>query len=152
MELSKNACSTLNDLIETSKNGEQGFRLAAEHAHDPQLKSLLQKYADDCARGASELQQCVTQFGGKPEERGTAAGAAHRAWMNLRTAVTKDDDGAILDECERGEDHAKAIYQKALKDGLPPQVRELVQRQYQGVVEHHDRIRDLRSTHEHVTH
>jgi len=148
MELSKNAVSTLNDLIETSRNGEEGFRLAAEHAQDPQLKSLLQSYADDCRRAVTELQQAVAGLGGKPESTGTVAGAAHRAWVKLREAVTKDDDQAILDEVERGEDHAKAIYQKALKDGLPTQIRALVQKQYEGTLQHHDRIRDLRNAHE----
>jgi len=148
MELSKNAVSTLNDLIETSKNGEEGFRLAAEHAQDPQLKGLLQKYADECRQAVSELQQAVAGMGGKPEHTGTVAGAAHRAWVKLREAVTKDDDQAILDEVERGEDHAKAIYQKALKDTLPTPIRAIVQKQYEGTVQHHNRIRDLRNAHE----
>jgi uncharacterized protein (TIGR02284 family) len=141
----RNVVTTLNDLIETSRNGEQGFRLAAEHAHDPQLKTVLQKYAEECGRAAGELQMCVTEAGGKPEKSGTIAGAVHRGWVNLRTAVTKNDDAAILEECERGEDHAKAIYSKALKDDLPPDVRQLVQRQYEGTVQHHETIRDLRN-------
>jgi uncharacterized protein (TIGR02284 family) len=152
MDTSKDAISTLNQLIETSKNGERGFRLAAEHAQDTELKSLLQRYADDCARAVRELQQAVIELGGKPEEGGTAAGAAHRAWMNLRTAVTSNDDGAILEECERGEDHAKALYQKALKENLPANVRALVQRQFDGTLQHHDRIRDLRNKYAHVEH
>jgi uncharacterized protein (TIGR02284 family) len=152
MDSSNNVVSTLNDLIETSRNGEQGFRLAAEHAHDPQLKTVLQKYAEECGRAAGELQMCVTQAGGKAEKTGTVAGAVHRSWMNLRTAVTKNDDAAILEECERGEDHAKAIYGKALKDSLPPDVRALVQRQYEGTLEHHNRIRDLRNRYAHTTH
>ncbi len=149
---SSKTVSTLNDLVETSRNGEKGFRLAAEHAQDTQLKSLLQRFADDCGRAARELQQCVVQAGGKPEEGGTAAGAAHRAWINLKTAVTSNDDAAILEECERGEDHAKAIYKKALADGLPTDVRSLVERQYQGTLQHHDRIKELRNQYAHTAH
>jgi uncharacterized protein (TIGR02284 family) len=152
MEPSKDVISTLNTLIETSKNGEEGFRLSAEHAQDMELKSLLQRYADDCARAVRELQQAVTESGGKPETSGTVAGAVHRGWVNIRTAVTSKDDDVILEECERGEDHAKEIYQKALKENLPANVRALVQRQYDGAVQHHNRIRDLRNQHEHVTH
>jgi uncharacterized protein (TIGR02284 family) len=149
---SSKTVSTLNDLIETSRNGEKGFRLAAEHAHDTLLKSLLQRFADDCGRAARELQQCVVQAGGKPEEGGTAAGVAHRAWLNLKTAITTNDDAAILEECERGEDHAKAIYKKALKEGLPSDVQPLVERQYQGTLQHHDRIKELRDQYAHTTH
>jgi len=145
--------STLNDLIETSRNGEKGFRLAAEHAQDTQLKSVLQRFADDCARAARELQQCVVESGGKPEEGGTVAGAAHRAWLNLKAAVASNDDAAILEECERGEDHAKAMYKKALNDGLSGDTRALVERQYQGTLQHHDRIKELRNQYAaHTTH
>ena len=37
----KDIVSTLNDLIETSRDGDEGFRTSAEHAKDVQLKSLL---------------------------------------------------------------------------------------------------------------
>jgi uncharacterized protein (TIGR02284 family) len=59
--------------------------------------------------------------------------------------MTDRDDAAILEECERGEDVAKAAYRKALEDSsLAPDVREAVQRQYDGVLRNHDQIRALR--------
>ena len=94
--------------------------------------------------GASELQQVVTRLGGKPEDSGTVAGAVHRGWVNLKAAVSSRTDLAILEECERGEDVAKASYTKALKETLPEEIRVVVQRQYDGVVKNHDQIRDLR--------
>ncbi|HXZ10553.1 MAG TPA: DUF2383 domain-containing protein, partial [Paraburkholderia sp.] len=39
--MATNVISELNDLIETSKDGEKGFRKAAEDAHDTQLKALF---------------------------------------------------------------------------------------------------------------
>ena len=53
-------------------------------------------------------------------------------------------DLAILEECERGEDVAKAHYSKALEAALPEDVRQVVRRQYDGVIRNHDQIRDLR--------
>ncbi len=53
------------------------------------------------------------------------------------------DDAAVLAECERGEDVAKSSYQKALEKDLPPDIRAIVQRQYQGVLQHHDTVRSL---------
>ena len=38
------AISTLNSLIETLKDGEEGFRTAAEGLTDPQTKALFQQY------------------------------------------------------------------------------------------------------------
>jgi uncharacterized protein (TIGR02284 family) len=136
---------TLNDLIETSKDGEKGFRAAAEDTKDESLKKIFIARAEDCRRGADELQSLVRSAGGDPERRGSVAGAMHRGWMNLKAVVAGRDDVAILEECERGEDVAKASYRKALEKGdLPADVRAAVQRQYDGVVRNHDQIRDLR--------
>ena len=54
-------------------------------------------------------------------------------------------DLAILEECERGEDVAKAAYADALKEPLPEEIRVIVERQNAGVVRNHDQIRDLRN-------
>ena len=142
--MSDNITSILNDLIETSKDGEKGFRAAAEDTKTTELEALFLRRAGDCAAGASELQQVVTRLGGKPEDSGTVAGAVHRGWVNLKAAVSSRTDLAILEECERGEDVAKASYTKALKEALPEEIRVVVQRQYEGVVSNHDQIRNLR--------
>jgi len=136
--------SVLNELIETSKDGERGFEKSAEDAHDAELKSLFGECARRCREGAAELQALVRAEGGSPENTGSAAAAVHRGWMSLKEAVSSRDDKAILEECERGEDHAKAKYRKALEQNLPPDIRATVDRQYQGVLANHDRVRMLR--------
>ncbi|MDE1181653.1 PA2169 family four-helix-bundle protein [Paraburkholderia sp.] len=142
--MATNVVSVLNDLVETSKDGEQGFRKAAEEAHDAQLKSLFLQAAEECTRGARELQDVVQGLGGKPETGGSVAGALHRGWVDVKTAVTSRTDYDILADCEKGEDVAKKHYREALEKDLPVDVRMVVDRQFQGVVQNHDRIRDLR--------
>ena len=137
--------SILNDLIETSKDGEKGFRTAADDTKDQELKQVFLQRAEDCARGAAQLQKIVSRYGDKPETGGSVLGAVHRGWVNLKSTMTGRDDVAILEECERGEDVAKAVYRKALEDSsLTPDVRQAVQRQYDAVLRNHDQIRALR--------
>lgn len=137
--------SMLNELIETSKDGEKGFRTAADDTKSAELKEIFLKRAQDCARGAVQLQALVARHGGKPEDGGSIAGAVHRGWVTLKATVSARDDLAILEECERGEDVAKAKYRTALEDdSLSPEVRNEVQHQYDGVIRNHDQIRDLR--------
>ena len=45
--------STLNDLIETCKDGEDGFRTCAEDTGDPSLKSFFANRAQSCSASAS---------------------------------------------------------------------------------------------------
>ena len=45
----------LNDLLETSRDGEQGFRASAEQAQTGELQNLLARRANECANAAAEL-------------------------------------------------------------------------------------------------
>jgi uncharacterized protein (TIGR02284 family) len=139
-----NAISVFNDLIETSKDGEKGFRTSAEDTRNGELKSVFVARARDCAKAAADLQQIVTRLGGEPDSGGSVAGAVQRGWVNLKSSVTGRSDLAILEECERGEDVAKARYRKALEVDLPDDIRDIVQRQYDGVVRNHDQVLELR--------
>jgi uncharacterized protein (TIGR02284 family) len=139
-----NTVSVLNDLIETSKDGEMGFFKAAEDATDPKLRTLFTNRANECANAARELQARVTELGGKPEDRGSMSGALHRGWVDVKSALTTRDNFAILAECEHGEDIAKKRYREALDKELPADVRSLIELQFQGVLQNHDRIRELR--------
>ena len=138
--------STLNDLIETSKDGEQGFRTCADAVTRPQLKQFFETAAERCTQGALELQNKVRSLGGDPERSGSASGTLHRGWVNIESVVTGKNEAAVLNECERGEDVAKRVYGDALKKDLPMDVRSMVERQYQGVLENHDRVKAMRNS------
>lgn len=135
----------LNDLIETSKDGEYGFRTSAEHMRDPNTQQLFMRRAEECGQAVSELQALVVRLGGKAEDSGSASGAVHRGWVAMKGALSGYSDKAILEETERGEDAALASYRKALeKTDLPGDVRMVVQRQFEGVQRNHAQVRALR--------
>ena len=138
---------TLNKLIETCKDGEYGFKTCAEHARSGELKEFFARRARECDSAAQELQALVARFGGTPDSGGSASGAVHRGWVAARGAVALNDDKAMLNECERGEDAAVARYRAALeKRDLPTEVDEVVRRQYQGVLRNHDEVKRLRDS------
>ena len=141
---SDKAISVLNNLIETVKDGENGFRTAAEGLKDPQTKALFNDYARQRAEMARELQAEVRTLGGDPEKSGSTAGALHRGWIDIKSVVTGKDDHAIVAEAERGEDVAKNAYDEALKEPLPAPARTVVERQAAQVRQAHDRVRDIR--------
>src|ERR1043165_8022509 len=138
-----NAISTLNNLIETCKDGQNGFREAAEGVKNSELKTLFLAYSQQRAQFAGELQNEVLRMGGEPEKTGSVAAKLHRGWIDIKSAVTGEDEAAVISECERGEDSAVRNYQDAINAGLPADVRAVVERQYGLVKEAHDRIRAL---------
>ena len=138
------AVDVLKDLVECCKDGEYGFRECAEQAKRQDLKSMFLQRADDCRRGAQELNDCIRKNGGSTEDGGSAMGAMHRGWVSIKSKLTSYDDKAVLEECERGEDNAKARYTKALQKNLPADMRQIVERQLQGVQRNHDQVKMLR--------
>jgi uncharacterized protein (TIGR02284 family) len=136
--------ATLNDLIETSRDGEEGFRTCADAVNSAQLKQTFEQAASRCAQAVSELQAKVRSLGGDPERRSSLSSSLHRAWVDIKSTITGMDEAAILAECERAEDVAKKAYEDALSKDLPVDLRAIVERQYQGVIQHRDRVRQLR--------
>ena len=143
-----NVISTLNNLIETCKDGENGFRTASDGVKNSELKTLFLTYSQQRAQFAAELQNEVRNLGGDPEDTGSVAASLHRGWINIKSTVTGEDEGAVISECERGEDSAVRNYQDALKEDLPANIQTVVQRQYTQVKEAHDRIRGLERANE----
>jgi uncharacterized protein (TIGR02284 family) len=120
-------------------------RKPAEGVSDPKLRSLFRDYSDQRSRFLTALQTAARKRGEtEPETSSSAAGALHRGWINLRSAISGGDEHAILAECERGENSAVEEYKKALEDGSSPSAQELVSRQFAEIKAAHDRIKSLR--------
>ena len=136
--------SCLINLIETCKDGQDGFKTAAEGVERSELKTLFYEFSQQRATFAGELQNEVRRLGGDPEKSGSVAASLHRGWIDIKSAVTGKDDNAVIAECERGEDSAVSNYKDALHDkNLPSDVRTVVERQYAAVQAAHDRVRSL---------
>jgi uncharacterized protein (TIGR02284 family) len=136
--------SVLNDLIETSRDGVNGFRTAAESVQSAQAKAVFMTRAQLIERAVGELQAEVRRLGGDPEKSGSVTGSLHRGWINLKSAIMGKDDDAIITECERGEESAVKSYQDALDKELPADVRAIVERQYRGTVQNLEKVRALK--------
>ena len=136
--------SVLNNLIETCRDGENGFREAAQEVKNADLKALFLDFANERGQYAVELQQRVSQLGQTPETTGSVAASLHRRWIDFKSSLTGKNDQAVIDECERGEDIALESYRNALAKDLPSDLRSLVERQFGGVKAAHDKVRDLK--------
>ena len=135
--------STLNDLIETCRDGKEGFHTAAEGVRSAELRELFHGYAHQRASFVGELQDEVRRLGGEPEQTGSLVATLHRGWMGLRAALEGADDRAVVGECERGEDVALETYRAALGTDMPAGVRAMVERQFAEIKEAHNLIANL---------
>ncbi|MBL9082427.1 MAG: PA2169 family four-helix-bundle protein [Planctomycetales bacterium] len=141
----------LQDLIEINIDSSKGFKEAADNLQDMKekdlpLESMFRSLSADRARQADELQAIVASNAKKPTESGSVAAAAHRTWMDLRTALGGGQQ-AVLSEAERGEDHIKAKYEEALQELGSCPCTQVLRRHYDAVKASHDKVRDLRDAH-----
>lgn len=119
----------LNELIETSKDGEEGFRSSAENVEDGRLKEFFLRRSQEVGESVSELQTIVRSLGGIPINATSIGGTLHRRWIDLKTALTNDNNMAVLIETELGENIAVAAYESALELELPAEIRAVIVRQ-----------------------
>jgi len=147
MSQNKEIISTLNGLIETLKDGQEGFKQSTSGVDDPQLRTLFDTLALQRSKFAGELQNEVVNMGDPdPEDASSVTGSMHRAWINVKSAVTNRDRHAILAEAERGEDAAVSAYRDVMEKDLPAPIKEVVSRQSAEVKVAHDKIRALRDS------
>ncbi len=134
------------DLVETLKDGEQGFATAAEKLQDgdhPQWATTLQRLSEQRAGFRREIVALGHDYGDDVDESGSTAAALHRGWISLKDAVTGDDAGSVLGAAVTGEDHAVSEYEKALEGDLSSGFRAVVDRQHAAVVAARNEVKAL---------
>jgi uncharacterized protein (TIGR02284 family) len=142
---SQHIADELQELIQICRDGQNGYRDGAEHAKDPELRRLLNEVSLERAKFAGDLEDEAVRWGKSDVDRtGTALGAIHRGWTDLKSALGGGDD-AILSSMETGDEYAKRHYDKAIQDHeTPDDIVGILRNQAQAIVGTLDRVRALR--------
>ena len=134
----KATVTQLKDLSRTAIDGQKGFKTAADLAVSSELKARFAEKSAERGSFAQQIQDKLRQMGEPVDEKGSLKAAAGRAWMDLTTAVSKNDDKAVLGAVKSGEEKALEEYRDALKKELPQDVRKVVERQTQSIESSYD--------------
>jgi uncharacterized protein (TIGR02284 family) len=138
--------TAVHDVITVCRDGEQGFRGAAQAVKEPAIKELFERYSAQRAQFATELQGSVKALGFETINPQGLGGVLYASWINLKGLLTGHDIHGILVEAERGEDWTLKTYRAALGKSLPPEIASIIQKQFEEVQQAHDRIRSLRDS------
>ena len=137
--------STLNTLIATTIDSVTGYENSAKDIDNPRFAEIFRQRANDRQQVVEDLRAQVRRLGGEPEDSGSFMGKAHQRFEDLKAAITGQDEKAIINEVERGEDYLKEKFETALNDGnLSGETRSAVERCYQSVREGHDQMSQLK--------
>jgi uncharacterized protein (TIGR02284 family) len=139
-----NPVAVVEKLAEICKDGEKGYKDAAEHAKRSDFKTFFTTQSSERGRFARELQAVLMKLGRtEKKESGTVAGALHRAWIDTKVSLGAGDK-SILESVEKGEDEARDAYREAVGSALPPEATDIVSRQARSIQTTHDQVKTLR--------
>jgi uncharacterized protein (TIGR02284 family) len=130
----------LNELIHVCKDGENGYSTAAGDVRNSQLQSVFSEYAKQRGSCARQLQGEVERLGGSAADSGTVGAVVHRGWIDLKSALSGGDGGAIIAACETGEDHTLAAFERVVDGDISGESRSLIEKQYDKIKEAHTRL------------
>jgi len=135
--------SSVKTVIEILHDGHEGFAQIGEHLEDPTAKTFFLEESTTRAKFEHELKYAA---GISEDVGGTAAGAAHRTWGDLK-AHLGGGDHTLLDTAEQGEDAAKKAYKEALEDpDIHSSIREVLVRQQSHIAASHDKVKAMRDS------
>lgn len=122
--------NNLQDLLEKNYDAEKGFTKAMKDAKNENLKKFLKQQAVQRNRFVTELDQQLRNLNEEPKESGSFTGDLHRAWIDIKSAVSGNNDEAVLEECIRGEKASWNEYEEKLKNhNFPPNISSVLQKQ-----------------------
>ncbi len=139
--------SAVRTVIEVLHDGARGFKSLSEHLKETRLKTFFAEEGLHRGSMATELEATLSTVIGKSvSEGGTASGAIHRVWGEVKGAMGGSDH-TLLETAEQGEDVAKRAYEAALKvDDLPTGIRTVLLQQQQHILASHDKVKAMRDS------
>jgi len=153
-DTNKDGLTVMETLTDTLADSVNGYRDAAQHVDSAEFRQMFTELADERSQVLSDLQSELARFGGSADRDGTTLGTLHQRWMDLKASIAGNDDKAVINEVERGEDYLKEKFEAALNsDTLSGEARSVVERCYQSVRSGHDQMSQLKhgmETHDHA--
>lgn len=130
MSYSNEISKKLNELLEKNYDAEKGFKNAAEDVKNEQLKIFFKEKAQQRYEFGHELKSEIRNFGDTPDKGTSIKGDAHRVWMDLKSALSRDNEEAVLEEAIRGEKAAVEDYNEVIAEReMPPSTANLLIKQ-----------------------
>ncbi|SFD14954.1 ferritin-like domain-containing protein [Algibacter pectinivorans] len=134
----------LNDLLEKTYDAEKGFKKAAENVDNTALKSYFKQKAQERYDFGHELKSEIKTFNQDIDKDGSITGSAHRAWMDVKSWFSLDNEESMLEEAIRGEKSAVNEYNNVIKEtSLPLSTKSILESQKNKIEHGLSRIKTL---------
>ena len=138
----------LNDLVKINNDRIMGYEKAVEDTEDAQLDDLFRHYIIQSQNFRSQLADHIVRIDGLAVSNATTSDITskiHRAWIDIKSAVTGKDRDTVLSSVEFGENAALEAYKDAIeKDHIPAYIKEDLMKQMGQLEDASEKIKALR--------
>lgn len=110
----------LEEILEKNRDAQKGYAKAAENAKDQNLKAYFQNKSGERGTFNQILNKELVASYDEIDNDGSFTGSLHRAWMDVKSFFTGDNDESMLEEAIRGDKAALEEYEEVLNDKLLP--------------------------------
>lgn len=136
--------NVLQSILEKNYDAEKGYKKAMHDAKTPALKNFLKQQALQRSHFATAIDKALHDLDEKPKESGSVTGRLHRAWIDIKSSLSGNDDEAVLEEVIRGEKASVKEYEDVInKHTLAPRINDLLQSQRADIESTLARVRTL---------
>ncbi|GAB4022239.1 ferritin-like domain-containing protein [Spirosoma koreense] len=147
MITNKEIVEDLNDLVKINNDRINGYEDAIKDNEDAQLNELFRHMILQSEQFRSQLADHIVRIDGSavPDIDTTdLTSKLHRAWIDIKSAVTGKNRSTILSSVEFGENAAVGAYEDAIaKDHIPAYIKEDLQKQLTELKGAYDKIKGL---------
>lgn len=147
MITNKEIVDDLNELVKINNDRIQGFEKAIDDTEDAQLDDLFRHYVVQSQGFRSQLADHIVRIDGLAVSDATSTDVSsklHRAWIDIKSALTGKNTETVLSSVEFGENAAVEAYKDAIeKDHIPAYIKEDLQKQLSSLEESLTKVKGL---------
>ena len=145
MSNTKRIAGILNDVMQICDASRRGYENAAEHVRDVALREFFLEQMQLREGFERVLSRQIIALNVVPTHGIGVLSALHRVWLDMRSEFQVGGDGAIVEECLRGEEVALKHYVDAMAMNLHSGYHNLLIGQYKHIKQAHDKLRAYRT-------
>lgn len=119
-------------ILEKSIDAEKGYETASKNAKVVSLKNYFTEKSRQRGNFINDLKRELSKNNSaEVESNGSITGDLHRAWMEIKSTLSVDNDEAMLEESIRGEKAALKEFEQVLEtEYLSLEMRNILSKQY----------------------
>ena len=137
---------TLRELIIINNDRFEGYKTVANETDDASVNTLFTTLSMQSKKFSDELRKLIPSNEEAPDNDETKIfGDFYRSWMNMKNALTENNNKAILLSCEFSEDIIRKIYDDFIMEpDVHEEVLNLVKKQRDELDQSYEMLKEKR--------